>query len=243
MRIKILFIFVGLLIFPLFVFKVSAKDLEDKGPLSKVTFIHYRKEVANIKNSAKGGGSLSCYNFLGKGVYWKNNLPRTLFVNTASFDNLEGNFVLSAIENSAETWDGAVTTDLFSTTVASSSANWDDTAPDGNSEIVRAAYSNSDVIAVANVWGYFGGPINTREIVDFDILFNSSFNWGDATLDSTKMDLQNIATHELGHGWGLGDIYQNTCSSVTMYGYSTEGETSKRTLEQSDITGIKKLYN
>jgi hypothetical protein len=27
-----------------------------------------------------------------------------------------------------------------------------------------------------------------------------------------------------------------------MYGYATEGETKKRTLEIGDITGIKKLY-
>jgi len=111
------------------------------------------------------------------------------------------------------------------------------------SEIVEGPYSDPGVIAVTNVWGYFGGPINTREIVDFDILFNSDFSWGDGGLNSSKMDLANIVTHELGHGWGLGDIYQNNCSKVTMYGYSQEGETIKRTLEPDDIVGIKKLYN
>ena len=56
------------------------------------------------------------------------------------------------------------------------------------------------------------------------------------------MDLQNIAVHELGHSFGLADIYSSSCAEVTMYGYSTEGETKKRTLEQPDITGIQKLY-
>ena len=56
------------------------------------------------------------------------------------------------------------------------------------------------------------------------------------------MDLQNIATHELGHSAGLNDIYSSTCSEVTMYGYSSYGETKKRTLEQPDITGLQKIY-
>ena len=56
------------------------------------------------------------------------------------------------------------------------------------------------------------------------------------------MDLENIATHELGHGLGLGDLYKDACSDVTMFGYSTEGETKKRTLEPADIAGIQELY-
>ena len=56
------------------------------------------------------------------------------------------------------------------------------------------------------------------------------------------MDLQNIATHELGHAVGLDDIYTSTCSEVTMYGYSTYMETKKRTLEQPDIKGISGIY-
>jgi len=56
------------------------------------------------------------------------------------------------------------------------------------------------------------------------------------------MDLQNIATHEIGHGVGLADVYQTACSEVTMYSYSTEGEIIKRTFETPDITGLQKLY-
>ena len=56
------------------------------------------------------------------------------------------------------------------------------------------------------------------------------------------MDFENIATHELGHAVGLGDLY-NDCTEETMYGYASYGETKKRTLEAGDITGIKKLYS
>ncbi len=56
------------------------------------------------------------------------------------------------------------------------------------------------------------------------------------------MDLQNIATHELGHGAGLIDLYDAVASEQTMYGYSTKGETKKRDLNTGDIAGIQDLY-
>ena len=56
------------------------------------------------------------------------------------------------------------------------------------------------------------------------------------------MDLQNIATHEFGHGAGLDDLYEDSCSEETMYGYAENGETKKRTLGSGDIAGIVELY-
>ncbi len=59
---------------------------------------------------------------------------------------------------------------------------------------------------------------------------------------SGVMDVQNIATHELGHGFGLADLYKEAQSEQTMYGYGSIGETEKRTLESGDIAGIQVLY-
>ena len=75
------------------------------------------------------------------------------------------------------------------------------------------------------------------------MLFNESFAWGDADVGGQSvMDLQNIATHELGHSAGLADLYETACNQETMYGYGTEGEIIKRDLNPGDITGIQKLY-
>jgi len=43
-------------------------------------------------------------------------------------------------------------------------------------------------------------------------------------------------------GAGLDDLYELDASEETMYGYSTYGETKKRTLYIGDKEGIKKLY-
>ncbi len=80
----------------------------------------------------------------------------------------------------------------------------------------------------------------TSVIVEFDIMLDTDFTWGDGAIDDTLMDVQNIVTHELGHGIGLADIYY--CELETMYGYSYEGDTEKRTLFEGDIAGLQKLY-
>jgi len=78
-------------------------------------------------------------------------------------------------------------------------------------------------------------------------MFDTNYNWYDCTQTSCTsenkgMDLQNIATHETGHGVGLADVYSSACSEVTMYGYSWYGDIGKRDLAQPDITGLQKLY-
>jgi hypothetical protein len=79
-------------------------------------------------------------------------------------------------------------------------------------------------------------------LLECDIMFDTDWTWGDATDDTSLMDLQNIATHELGHCFNLADIYDSSQSQLTMYGYSGPGDTAKRTLEAGDIAGIQSLF-
>jgi len=106
-------------------------------------------------------------------------------------------------------------------------------------------YPQAGVIAVTTIWGYFYGPPGKREIVEFDILFDTDYLWGDAEEGGCApvvMDLQSIASHELGHGAGLVDLYESSCSEETMYGYSEYCEVKKRDLGIGDMTGIDELY-
>jgi len=204
--------------------------IEDNGVLEKATFIHYARSAYPLKGSV----APSCYKLLG--VKWK-SFPVKYVINPANQDGLSVEFVTTAISTSAETWDVATVTELFNDAY---SVNYE--VNYGNQDFVNAIafgdYPDNGVIAVTTIWYRPRG----RQIVEFDVLFNTRFSWGDATINPAVMDLQNIATHELGHGAGLNDIYQTACSEVTMYGYSSYGETKKRTLEQPDITGIKKIY-
>lgn len=203
--------------------------------LERIDFIHYKKSYA--KPEGAGSKTPSCYKFLsGAKPRWK-SFPVNYVINPSNPQSLSEGFVTSTISTSAETWDTATSSELFNNTY---SINY--TASFGvqnyQNALVFGNYPTSGVIAVTSIWW---NPA-TKAIVEFDILFDTDFAWGDADLDSTKMDLQNIATHEIGHGVGLGDIYDTVCGEVTMYGYSTEGETKKRSLETPDITGLQKLY-
>ena len=151
-------------------------------------------------------------------------------------------FVENAVNAGVAEWE-KYAGNIFGGESTNYAAEYIDSYADGNNTVSFGVYPNSGVIAITNVWGYFGGSPKTRELVEWDMLFNDAyFAFGDATVNPAVMDLQNIATHELGHSAGMDDLYNTACYLETMYGYSAEGETAKRDLHSGDITGIQKLY-
>lgn len=234
-------LFLGLIFFlPLFlsVDNTNAKEAPDRGPLSKVTFIHYRR--ANAKPADRGsGGKNECYGFIAKGLKWKVNEP--VLINPINSYGLSENFVKSSVDLGLSQWEN-FGDNIFGDSSIESTANASFDFVDDKNVIAFGDYSDSNAIAVTNVWGYFYGPIATREIVEWDMILNARYIWGNALINPSVMDLQNIVTHELGHSAGLSDLYNTSCSQETMYGYSTEGEVTKRSLESGDIKGITTLY-
>ena len=140
---------------------------------------------------------------------------------------------------SAEEWDRYSNENLVQNVILDTTATFADEiqtkTPDGLNELVFDDL-DAGIIAVCYTWS-----IGDR-IVQFDIAFNTDYLWGDAEANPALMDLQNIATHEIGHGFGLADLYKRKLSDLTMYGYASEGETIKRDLAQGDIDGIQALY-
>lgn len=221
----------------------------DKAPrtLERKVFIHYKKGHAKPdwvadKKSPKDDGHSSHYALLGKGVVWKDgDLPLTVVVNPTIEEGVYYSSFDIAVEASLGEWDSHTLTDLFSGSVTTDyDATFDYDSTDGLNEIVFGDYEEDGVIAICYTWGYFGGKPSSRMIVEFDIMLDTDFTWGDGAVDDTMMDVQNIVTHELGHGIGLADIYD--CDMETMYGYSGEGDTVKRDLYEGDIAGLQKLY-
>lgn len=208
---------------------LNAKDKELG--IERIDFIHYAK-APNAAKPAKA--SAVCYKLFG--AEWP-ALPVTYVINPTNQQNLPKEFVTSAISAAAETWDDATSAELMDDVPAIDySAQYG--VRNSQNAIVFGEYSNSGVIAVTSIWY----SKRTKQIYEFDIKFNTKYIWGDATSNSAVMDLQNIATHEFGHGVGLADLYTPVCSAVTMYGYSDYGETQKRTLELPDINGLQVLY-
>ncbi|MBI2329951.1 hypothetical protein HYU94_01005, partial [Candidatus Daviesbacteria bacterium] len=193
-------------------------------------FIHL-KDPSDKSAFAKGQGgrktATSCYGFLAKDARWKVNEPYILEATNSS--GLSPDYIASASAVSMLTWDNQVSFGLFGSRIDGVVDGADTTAPDGKNEIYFASISDPGTIAVTIIWGYFSGPTFARELLEYDMVFDDAdFRWGDAATDPTVMDFQNIATHELGHAAGMADLYTSSCTQETMYGYATEGETSKR---------------
>lgn len=249
-------VIIGILLFPLGAMAIiempdQANDQVGRSPiisddgevlippgLSKLVFIHYKKGFGKPPWAVSGKDKQKepkCYSFLGKGIKWhEEDLP----VHYVIGPGMEEYPIRLAIEE----WDSHTSSDLLGSLIRDDDASWDYAQPDGRNELVFGNYSQPGVIAVTVTWGYFSGSPGMRRIVEFDILFDTDFNWEDAMDYSRFMDLQNIATHEIGHGLGLADLYEDTCVEETMYGYSNYGETEKRNLNTGDISGIQELY-
>lgn len=207
--------------------------IRENWDLERVDFIHYVKPT----NPGKPGKTETCYKLLG--VKWSDadlGESGVRYVINPTNSGLGEGFITNAISTSAETWDDETSKELFN------GYEIDDTAQYGDQDLKNAIafgdYPQSGVIAVTSIWYTRVG----KRIVEFDMLFNTDFTWGDAKIDSSLMDLQNIATHEFGHAVGLNDVYSTACSGATMFGYSDYGETKKRTLEKADILGLQKIY-
>jgi hypothetical protein len=213
--------------------------------LEKVVFIHYKKDFGKpgtecgngvcesgerktCPADCSGGEETACYKFLKGKAKWRS---------TESY-YVSSNVNADAVGAGVAEWEN-YGGEIFGQQI-SGERPWD--TYDGYNAITygdfvdecELAGQEPCVIAVTGVW------ILGKSILEYDMIFDSDFAWSNN--DSSAMDWQNIATHELGHSAGMGDLYDGVCSEETMYGYSSEGETKKRDLNTGDIAGIQALY-
>jgi len=213
--------------------------------LSKIKFIHYKKSHGKPSGTPGGkpdGKDEGYYTYLAKGAKWKEEEPYIL--NPTNLDRVKRKDVLQAVDLGMSEWESNALANIFGpVTVDTDASHLDLDVLQEMNTISFRPFNNQNVIAQAIVWGYFGGPPSQREIIEAHIEFNDDFLWGVVTNPTDEfMDVQNIATHELGHCAGMGDLYLTGAIEETMYGYSDEGETNKRDLDKGDIAGVTNLY-
>lgn len=210
--------------------------------------IHYQKGYSHQTGQAARKPAKSCFSYLARGAKWRGIEP--WLVNPANTSGLVSDFVLGNLGLDIDKWEdaadgvvnGVLGADILGAGATTADVLVADTvSPDGLNEVYFANIADPGAIAVTIVWGIFAGPPATRELVEWDQVYDDvDFAWS-ATGEAAKMDFANIATHELGHSVGMGHP-DDFCTEETMYRFAEFGETKKRDLNSGDIKGIDGLY-
>ena len=192
----------------------------------------------------------ACSAPIAEGAKWRSS--EGYFVHTRNTQGLGEEYILTSVSRAVDKWqcvmDGlgiyAIGPRIGVKRNVSASEFVID-RPTGQNEIgFGPIEGRPGTVAVTVVWGVFGGPVETREIREFKMRFDEEhYRFGNASLSGQFMDLEGIATHEVGHAYGLDDIYVSQCDHVTMFGTSRTGERKKRTLGPEDVAGLRGLYD
>jgi hypothetical protein len=205
--------------------------------LEGYAFVHRRGEAKTDRKP--GGGGTTCYTLLAAGAKWRVSEP--FLVNASKAPSSVGSAMTDLMSTDVGTWESAAAADIFGVGSSSSAYNVNLNAVDGSNGAEFGPIADAGVIAVTYTWGQFGGPPQSRGLVEWDMLFdNQDFDWS-TTGAPDAMDFRNISTHELGHAMGLGHP-SGTCTEESMYAYASPGETKKQSLNAGDSAGINVMY-
>jgi len=179
------------------------------------------------------------------------SLPVRYFVTDRGAGGVSSADLQGAVQRSFATWEGVSQATVSATFAGFTSANpFDD---DGISTL--GFLNRPDLDRVLGATDYLIDDV-TGAIVESDIYFNSAFQWSVAAAgEAGKFDLQSIATHEIGHFFGLGHSALGetelrpdggrrviAAESVLFPIAFSAGTTLGRTLRADDIAGISELY-
>ena len=174
------------------------------------------------------GDGTSAYSYLAQGVKWKT------FPVTFGFD-------------------ASTSTYQMRNAVRSAFTTYDRLEQPAGTFFKETTYANAQIKIT---WKYIDGPYNqlgktsfsyrtdTHAITSASITFDSGDKYFIATTErcgqfGNQFDVQNIATHEIGHAINLGHVSDKLQS---MYATAFAGETLKRTLGNGDKAGVSNLY-
>lgn len=142
----------------------------------------------------------------------------------------------TAIRYAANTWNNSGSKFIFDYKGLQSTSG---SFGNGRNEIY---WSNSDDVDGALAVTVY--RLSGSSIIESDIEFNDSESWS-TNPGGWQYDVESIALHELGHCFGLMDLYGDVDSNYDyakiMYGIGRPGETI-RTLHTDDIAGVMYIY-
>ncbi|MEM9799031.1 MAG: matrixin family metalloprotease, partial [Planctomycetota bacterium] len=178
----------------------------------------------------------------GSALYWSDPSNVPIAIGTTGSDDLDDGSHETAIRSAIEAWNAA----------GGSSARLVESFDPGTR--ARRDWESRDVQLVlfdeSNTSGFFTGasgtvavtPVSFRQsgrIVDADVLFNGEDFRFSTSGESGRFDVQDLATHELGHYLGLD--HSGVCGA-TMYPFVDPTIVLHRSLSLDDRGGVRAAY-
>ena len=215
---------------------------DSKDTIKLKVFVHYPKPGKPAPQpdacDPTANDQVSTYGLAG----WKHSGTVTYRVNYASIPRSVAN-AKAAITASYAVWDQQAPGTTFVEGPTTTATRY---KLDGINLVSWGSVSAAGAIAVTYTW--YNSV--TKVVVEQDIIMNVKLPWAhtdvsnpDATCGvPTAYEVQNILTHEVGHVFGLDDLYESAEQDLTMYGYGAKGELKKETLGRGDLMGIGVLY-
>ncbi len=180
----------------------------------------------------------SCSNHIAEGAIWKG--AHEVIIDPTNDDGIPRQLIVDMISASVHEWESRLTTIVVTGQDTNGCVDgFDGDSPDGKNEVMFGFIEEQGVLAMTVIWGIFGGPVQDREILETDIIFNLHFPWGNASLNPNVFDIFNIGTHEHGHAMGEG---HNNVAGATMFPTASTGETQKRNLLVCEANGLCDAY-
>jgi len=213
---------------------IDGTEIEGRVFVHRVDDDHFRAKP--------GGGGSTCWTPIASGAIWKDafGINEPWLANDTLAPDLGAVDMATRLSGDIDKWEAASSApDVFG------AGTLDDTyaanlgGTDGINGAEWGVITDNGVIAVTYSWGVWGGNPSTRRIVEWDQIFDTDWAW-DTEGDANSMDFSNIATHEIGHAFGLS--HPAGCTEETMFASAAYGETKKRDLNAGDILGISTLY-
>ncbi|KTB48315.1 hypothetical protein DEALK_11610 [Dehalogenimonas alkenigignens] len=255
-RVLIVFSVLTLIILPSSGVVAAADNGQGKGPpiLDRVVFVHYPKDLP-AKGGLPGkpptdGGDATKEWYKYSGIHWNiSDIPVTYKVNILNYstDFLDG--IQAAFQEWEADSQSSIDFEYYGDFTGFPSSFQSGGTTNGTNEVGWVDISNQypNAIAVTMIWY----NSLTKEITEVDMAMNSYLPWAQSVISGDPdqasgvtghYDVQNIATHEVGHWLMLGDLYNKPTMTQTMYGYGSLGEVSKRSLESGDLAGLRAIY-
>jgi hypothetical protein len=205
---------------------VLLQELDPQNPLLIKTTHYYRVSAAKPGSGGGADPGTDCESDAYKLAGWHWTKPYTA----------KADAYASIFNGAANRWDGVTAASLNGGITSGNDGQAG--VQDFKSNIQFVNLGASSTVAQTLTWAYR----TSGEAVESDAQYNTYYPWSTSGA-AGAMDVENVATHEVGHTFGLTHpTSTSTNACLTMYAYVNYGETFARTLGDGDILGIKAIY-